>query len=246
MAGILPRDPIVGSPISASWGSDVVNQHRKSQVTGGAGMSMTQTSGGTVISARRQRRQAVAAIFPFQMYQSDPPESSGSSESLTAWRTIRVRQGLVTNLHPEADADLGSDTWSDDSFGDDESWIVLPASATTKIYIECDISDVLDATEGTVKSVTGRFNNLGWSGYPKQPLGDSATGKPPNKFYILLGAVTTGVDGPADDPAYRFLQLPSPQPIQSSLWVEEMTFGNPTTDADGNCIIQKRMSLTAL
>jgi hypothetical protein len=184
------------------------------------------------------------------------------------WRTVLITQGTVNAQHPIGDGTAGG-PYSDDSevtddiatdadtdtLDDDEtnSSIViggddaLDAPVTWHFYLKCDISTDLDATEGTVTGVAIYAGDSWWDGYPVQPVGDAATGAPPDSFYIPLYDITASADPDYTSGPYPAGTLTLPTVwSKNSWWVDCVTFGNPSHDEEGNCIYQERMSLGAI
>ena len=178
-------------------------------------------------------------LNPFQIYQVK------AGDPTSDWRTVRVAQGTVNNVHPTGD---GSASYSDDSDANtDNSTIILPASATTLIWLECAIVTDAGNTQGTLDSsagnpVTIKVGADGWDGYPAQPDGDATTGNPPDALYILLGSVTTGVDDHPTDPTYHKLTLPNPQPVTGSQGVGMTVFAFDSDPTTGWIILRRLLN----
>jgi len=154
-----------------------------------------------------------------------PYQISASSTSSADHLKIQVNQGYVNGVVP-----TGCSVMSIKS----GSTITLADNATTHFYIDCTISTVLDQTEGTVTAVALTNNTSWWTGYPVEPVGSSATGAPPSHFYINLYDIPVSAS---------IVTLPTAWSA-NNYWVDEVTFGNPTIDSTGNCIIFKRMTMT--
>jgi len=140
-----------------------------------------------------------------------------------AWNEFKIKAGTVN---------------SQNVIGDDSDpiplTITVPAGTTSyKIWIECVVDVTEGATQGTISDPEIMDGSTGWSGYPDQPLGDGDTGAPPNRFYILIGTVTTG--------ATESEGATISQALTSSLQVDMVGY-NITCNSTLGFILLKRMS----
>lgn len=171
-------------PEAARWCNWLREFVLQSELQPSIGYNINRTTGGTSLVFRRSGSDGsgsgAAGDTPFLLYQFTPSPSVPASD----WRTIRVLAGTVNDQHPN----------NDDSQPTPIT-IVVPASTSLyKAWLDIDIITAAGETQGTVSGVTIAHGATGWSGYPAQPAGDSETGAPPAKLYVLLGEVTTGDD----------------------------------------------------
>jgi len=235
MSSSLPNEVQPGAPITARSHNQIVQQERKSQVNSlfGRGSELTQLSSGTSLRLpKRSRRRfmggaagVVATQFPFQLYQHTPDPDN---PTVSDWRTFRVRGGLVNNQHPDNDdtAAIPLD-------------IVVPESSTLyKVYIEVLIDAADGPQQGTVVSSTIMHGSTGWPLFPDQPDGSSTTGAPPDKFYVLIGEITT-----SDDTA-QTVTIPQ-QNLQRNGWIDMVGFEVTCNTPDG-FLLMKRLSFRTI
>jgi hypothetical protein len=236
---LLPDPPLPGEDIGGEYLQKIRARQRASFIWCTPGNLVTADSSGQAVTPSPSKlipqTRSSSSSSAWQPYQFTPdPENPAASD----WRTFRVKAGTVNNQHPIKD---GSATASDDTDATESNRnIVLAASTTTRLWLHCTIETTAGGSQGTVTGLTIKFSNSGWwTGYPQQPTGDSATGAPPSAFYIALYSVTTSADS---GDGSKVLTPPSVWSA-NSWWVDMVAFGQPTTDTEGNCVVQQRLTL---
>lgn len=171
----------------------------------------------------------------------DDPVAEAARDKTADWRTVRITEGTVNNIHPvgvgedpnedEAAEDevLEADEVEDlENYSDDSDTvavhknIVLEENVTTHFWIHCTISTAFNAEEGTVTAVKIESGQDWWPHYPDNPAFDSQTLTPSDTFYLELYSITTGVDSPSNDDAYHLLTLPT-EWHKNNFWVDKVS-----------------------
>ena len=212
-------------PKLTAWLNQLREFTIQGEIQSATGYNINRTTGGTSLVFRRSGSDGgaggAAGDTPFLLYQFTPSPSVPASD----WRTIRILAGTVNDQHPV----------NDDSQPTPITIVVPAETSLYKVWLDCDIITAAGATQGTIPTggVTIAHGAAGWSGYPAQPAGDSGTGAPPAKLYILLGEVTT-----SDDTA-KVLTLV--QNIFTALRADMVAFDLSCSGVE--LILQKRMTV---
>lgn len=188
----IPDRPIAGQPLSAKWGSDIVdNLVSLRSISTPDILSQIGPNGTTHLLAPHLKQQIARASsananFPWRVYQH-----AQATPDANDWRNVRVYRGALNSQYA---VKSGTGTYSDDLDATEANRdILIPASTTNGIlYIEANIVTTAGATQGNVSSLYFKFSATGWSDYPNQPTTDWELGLPPAKFYATVATITTG------------------------------------------------------